>query len=140
MPRLDAFLGAAPRRLRWAVELREPSWLADQVYACLRDHGAALWFHHSWPSRPPDVHRFVDQPFDTGGHVLGAVAAPVAETHERLAPLVTDAVVEEVVALVPDEWLEPTSSLPDPDAVRAAYVEHLTLRLAHPAAWTGGTS
>jgi hypothetical protein len=24
--------------------------------------------------------------------------------------------------------------------VRAAYVEHLTLRLAHPAAWTGGTS
>ena len=70
--------------------------------------------------------------------MLAAVAAPVAETHERLAPMVTDTLVEEVVALVPDEWLEPTTSLPDPDAARAAYVEHLTLRLANPAAWTGG--
>ena len=42
--------------------------------------------------------------------------------------------------MVPDEWLEPTASLPDPDAARAAYVEHLTLRLANPAAWTGGAS
>ena len=70
--------------------------------------------------------------------MLGAVAAPVAETHERLAPLVTEAVVAEVVSLVPDEWLEPTASLPDPDTARAAYVEHLTLRLANPVAWIGG--
>ena len=104
------------------------------------DHGAALWFHHSWPSRPPDVRRFVDQPFHPSGHVLGAVAEPVARTHERLAPLVTPDVIAEVVALVPDEWLEPTTSLPDADAARAAYVEHLTLRLANPAAWTGGAS
>jgi hypothetical protein len=86
------------------------------------------------------VRRFVDQPFDPSGHVLGAVAEPVAQTHERLAPLVTPEVVSEVVALVPDEWLEPTTSLPDPDAARAAYVEHLTLRLANPAAWSGGAS
>jgi hypothetical protein len=64
----------------------------------------------------------------------------VTGAHERLAPLVTPEVIEEVVALVPDEWLEPTASLPDPDAARATYVEHLTLRLAHPAAWTGGAS
>ena len=52
----------------------------------------------------------------------------------------TPAVVEEVVGLVPDEWLEPTASLPDVDAVRSAYVEHLALRLADPSAWIGGPS
>jgi hypothetical protein len=102
------------------------------------DHGAALWFHHGWPSRPPDVRRFVAQPFDPAGHVLRHEAAPLAETHERLAPLLTEEVIREVVSEVPEEWLETTASLPDPDVVRSAYVEHLTLRLADPGAWIGG--
>ena len=131
---LDAYTANVDRT--WA----NPNLLVWHARTWAIDHGAALWFHHSWPSRPPDVHRFVDQPFDPAGHVLGAVAAPLALTHDRLAPLVTDALVEEVVALVPDEWLEPTASLPDPDAARAAYVEHLTLRLANPTAWIGGAS
>jgi len=131
---LDAYTANVDRT--WA----NPNLLVWHGRTWAIDHGAALWFHHSWPSRPPDVRRFVDQPFDPSGHVLGAVAEPVARTHERLAPLVTPEVIAEVVALVPDEWLEPTTSLPDPDAARAAYVEHLTLRLANPAAWTGGAS
>jgi uncharacterized protein YecE (DUF72 family) len=43
--RLDAFLEAAPKRYRWAVELRDPSWLCEDVYALLRKHGAALCVH-----------------------------------------------------------------------------------------------
>ncbi|QIM20897.1 aminotransferase class I and II [Phycicoccus sp. HDW14] len=104
------------------------------------DHGAALWFHHGWPSRPPDVARFVGQPFDPSGHVLAGVAGDVSTTHERLAPLLTEDVLREVVAEVPEEWLETTASLPDLDSVRAAYLEHLVQRLASPAAWLGGTS
>ena len=51
--RLDEFLTAAPRHLRWAVELREPSWLHDEVYEVLHRHGAALCIHdllarHPW--------------------------------------------------------------------------------------------
>ena len=51
--RLDEFFDAAPSTLRWAVELREPSWLHDDVYAVLRKHGAALCIHdlladHPW--------------------------------------------------------------------------------------------
>jgi len=52
--RLDEFLAvAAPTGLRWAVELREPSWLHDDVYATLHRHGAALCLHdllaeHPW--------------------------------------------------------------------------------------------
>jgi uncharacterized protein YecE (DUF72 family) len=43
--RLDGLLEVAPRRMRWAVELREPSWLDDEVFDVLRRHGAALCVH-----------------------------------------------------------------------------------------------
>lgn len=51
--RLDGFLDAAPRSMRWAVELRERSWLHDDVFETLRRHGAALCLHdlladHPW--------------------------------------------------------------------------------------------
>ncbi len=51
--RLDEFLSTAPATRRWAVELREPSWLHDDVYEVLRRHGAALCIHdllagHPW--------------------------------------------------------------------------------------------
>ncbi len=51
--RLDAFLREAPTDLHWAVELRDPSWVHDDVFACLEHHGAALCIHdliegHPW--------------------------------------------------------------------------------------------
>jgi uncharacterized protein YecE (DUF72 family) len=54
--RLDEFLDAAvdlAPDVRWAVELRETSWLHDDVYASLERHGAALCIHdlledHPW--------------------------------------------------------------------------------------------
>ena len=51
--RLDEFLSVAPRAMRWAVELREESWLHEDVFDVLRRHGAALCIHdlladHPW--------------------------------------------------------------------------------------------
>lgn len=51
--RLDEFLSVAPRTMRWAVELRDASWLHDDVFDVLRRHGAALCLHdlladHPW--------------------------------------------------------------------------------------------
>jgi uncharacterized protein YecE (DUF72 family) len=43
--RLRAFLEAVPKHYRWAIELRDPSWLCEDVYALLRKHGAALCVH-----------------------------------------------------------------------------------------------
>jgi uncharacterized protein YecE (DUF72 family) len=40
--RLDEFLTVAPSELRWAVELRDPSWVHEDVFAVLEAHGAAL--------------------------------------------------------------------------------------------------
>ena len=50
--RLDEFLTAAPRSMRWAVELREPSWVHDDVFALLERHGAALCIHDLLPDHP----------------------------------------------------------------------------------------
>jgi uncharacterized protein YecE (DUF72 family) len=55
VPRLDAFLATARTLgpdLRWAVELREPSWVHDDVFATLRTHGAALCLHDLLPDHP----------------------------------------------------------------------------------------
>jgi uncharacterized protein YecE (DUF72 family) len=51
--RLDEFLAVAPTSLRWAVELRDPTWLHDDVFTVLERHGAALCVHdllerHPW--------------------------------------------------------------------------------------------
>ena len=43
--RLDEFLSIAPRRFRWAVELRDATWVHDDVFAVLERHGAALCIH-----------------------------------------------------------------------------------------------
>jgi uncharacterized protein YecE (DUF72 family) len=51
--RLDEFLSVCPADIRWAIEVRDPSWLHDDVYETLARHGAALCIHdllpdHSW--------------------------------------------------------------------------------------------
>ena len=50
--RLDEFLAACPRDVRWAVELRDPSWLHDDVFDVLARHGAALCIHDLLPDHP----------------------------------------------------------------------------------------
>jgi uncharacterized protein YecE (DUF72 family) len=51
--RLEDLLAAAPSRHRWAVEVRDPSWLHDDTYEVLARHDAALCLHdlvtdHPW--------------------------------------------------------------------------------------------
>jgi len=49
--RLDRFLRAAPGR-RWAVEVRDPRWLADEVIDVLERRGAALCLHDAIEDHP----------------------------------------------------------------------------------------
>ncbi len=102
------------------------------------DHGAALYVHHSWPSKAPDPARFAGLPYDVSRHVLRDVAAPVAPRHDELAARLTPQAVARVVADVPDEWLETTPYLADVAAVRSAYGDLLAARLAS-TAWVPGT-
>ena len=50
--RLDEFLTVAPRSMRWAVELRDPSWVHDDVFEVLRRHQAALCLHDLLDAHP----------------------------------------------------------------------------------------
>ncbi len=50
--RLDEFLTVAPTSMRWAVELRDPSWVHDDVFDLLRHHRAALCIHDLLPNHP----------------------------------------------------------------------------------------
>ena len=51
--RLDAALAAAPTAgWRWAVELRDPTWLHDDVFEVLTRHRAALCVHDLLPDHP----------------------------------------------------------------------------------------
>lgn len=50
--RLAAFLNAAPRRYRWAIEFRHPSWLCQPIYLILEEHNAALCIHDRLSEHP----------------------------------------------------------------------------------------
>lgn len=50
--RLDEFLSVAPKRHRWAVELRDPSWVHPETMDVLRAHDAALVWHDLLPDQP----------------------------------------------------------------------------------------
>lgn len=111
------------------------------------DHGAALYFHHAWPSRGVDPARFAAQPYDAERHILRGVAGSPAgsaaegDLDEACAALLTPDVVRAAVESVPAEWLHPVeglAGLDSPEAVRAAYVDCLLARLADRSAWLPG--
>jgi len=82
-----------------------------------------------------DTTRFAGQRFDAGKHVLRDVADDLAPLHDDLAAVVRAGLVDSALGQVPDEWLEPTDALPDPEAVRTAYRLNLLARLDNPSSW-----
>ncbi|MGZ4503318.1 MAG: HipA family kinase, partial [Nocardioidaceae bacterium] len=98
---LDAFTANVDRS--W----RNPNLLVWHKELWAIDHGACLYFHHGWSGGVGSAERFAAQPYDASDHVLGAYLGGVAAADERLAPLVTDELLGEVLVCVPDEWLQP---------------------------------
>jgi hypothetical protein len=77
---------------------RNPNLLVWHGGTWLIDHGAALYFHHDWSRASPA------KPFDARQHVVRDRATRIAQAHERLAPLVTATVLEQVTKDVPQDW------------------------------------
>ncbi len=92
------------------------------------DHGASLYFHHAWPGGAGSAERFAAQPYDVSEHVLRHYAGEARAQDEMLAAQVTEETLTEVLALVPEEWLEPVPGAETPAAVRDRYVEFLLAR------------
>ncbi|WP_243059785.1 HipA family kinase [Nocardioides sp. SR21] len=121
---LDAFTANVDRS--W----RNPNLLVWHGDLWVIDHGAALYFHHAWGGGVTDPTRFANQPWSPEDHVFASHAAGFADVEAEVAPLLGADAFAEILALVPDEWLEPVPGAEGPDAVRAAYVRFLTARLA----------
>jgi len=104
---------------------RNPNLLIWGRRLWLIDHGAALYFHHTWEnylarSRTPFA--------AIKEHVLLSQASQLQEADERLRPLITPAALERIVAQIPESWLLPDEQFADADAQRAAYVAWLLER------------
>ena len=68
-------------------------------------------------------------------HVLLPFASSIAEADARLAPLVTEELLVDLVALVPDAWLAGDGTFSALPAHRRAYVDYLRDRLVAPRAF-----
>lgn len=94
----------------------------------LIDHGAALYFHHSW-------HNWEEQakkPFlQVKDHVLLQRAAQLDEVDAELKLTLTEERIRSIVALIPHEWLSGEPAFETAQQYRDAYIKFLTTRIAH---------
>jgi hypothetical protein len=97
----------------------------------LIDNGAGLVFHHRWSTALTAV----DRAYDMSNHALGSYRPDVAGADAELAGQVTEQLVREVVALVPEQWLELEEGFASVDELREAYVRHLVARVAVSDRW-----
>jgi len=101
--------------LMWHKEL----WLID--------HGASLYFHHSWYNWDEQAIR----PFmPVKDHVLLPQASLLDEVDAEFSAILTDKRILAIVNLIPDEWLTDDSENGTPAERRDVYYRFLTTRVA----------
>jgi hypothetical protein len=105
---------------------RNPNMLVWHGDLWLIDHGATMIWHHNWPGAAASVAK----PYDASDHALAPFRPDIAAAAAELAPRVTEELLSEVVADVPDEWLAGEPGFDSADALRRAYVEALLPRAA----------
>lgn len=117
----DAFtlnIDRTPRNANLLMWHRKPYFI---------DHGAALYFHHDWPS----MKKKIESPFaEIAQHILLPWATQIPSASAIAQQRLTDAVFTEILADVPDEWLRAAQAGADAKEIRSAYVEFFHRRLA----------
>lgn len=103
---------------------RNPNLLVWHGELWLIDHGATMIWHHNWPGAEAAATR----PYDASDHVLATFGPDLAAAAEELAPQITEELLTEVVADVPDEWLVDEPGFDSAADVRRAYVRTLLAR------------
>ena len=114
----DAFVENVDRTVR------NPNLLSWHQRLYLIDHGAALYWQHTWDARRARAHA----PFAmVRQHVLLPFAGDIRAADAALAPLVTTDAIAAAVAALPEDWLV--------EVDRDGYAEHLRARIAGPRAF-----
>ncbi|PZX93123.1 aminotransferase class I and II [Flavobacterium aquariorum] len=119
---LDAFITNVDRTFRntnmliWHKEL----WLID--------HGASLYFHHSWNTW--ETH--AKSPFALiRDHVLLPQATELVATDLAFRKLLTKEILQDIVDYIPEDWLHWEDTEQTPDEIRDVYFQFLWTRLNH---------
>lgn len=117
---LDAYITNVDRTFRntnmliWHKEL----WLID--------HGACLYFHHSWNN----WEQHAKSPFALiKDHVLLPQASLLKEVDAEYKTLLTPEILEDIVSTIPEEWLQWEDTDETPEALRNVYLQFLQTRL-----------
>jgi hypothetical protein len=93
----------------------------------LIDHGASLYFHHIGT----DYMRHSRTPFTPiKQHVLLPIASQLTEADTLLKARLNPRVIENIIATIPDGWLDNDQLFANSEEHRAAYVAYLLDRLA----------
>jgi hypothetical protein len=111
---------------------RNPNLLMWQRELWLIDHGAALYFHHSWNNY---LERSRDPFSMIKSHVLLRSAGALRAADARIAARITPDAIERIVALIPDAWLVDDSPFDTAEAHREAYRNYLMRRIETPRAF-----
>ena len=121
----DAFVSnvdRTPRNTNMLMWHRAP-WLID--------HGSTLYFHHS-PGWQVDGSRARAAYKGIKDHVLLRFAERLREEDEALAARLSPGLLEEILAIVPPDWLEERATGVSADDLRAAYRRYFADRLSAP--------
>ncbi|RZJ53391.1 MAG: aminotransferase class I and II [Flavobacterium sp.] len=117
---LDAYITNVDRTFKntnmliWHKEL----WLID--------HGACLYFHHSWNN----WEQHAKSPFALiKDHVLLPQASLLKEVDAEFKALLTPEILEQIVNTIPLEWLQWEDTEETPEALRNVYLQFLQTRL-----------
>ncbi len=101
--------------LMWHKEL----WLID--------HGASLYFHHSWTNwEEQSLRPFVP----VKDHVLLPWASELVTVDKEFRSRLTSQIITTIVSIIPDDWLN-DSSEQSPDEKRKVYNQFLNNRIAN---------
>lgn len=102
--------------LMWHKEL----WLID--------HGASLFFHHSWVNWK----KHAISPFtQIKEHALLPEACELKAVDRECKEMLTDEKLREIVDLIPDDWLLWREKEETPEEIRDIYFQFLTERIHH---------
>jgi hypothetical protein len=98
----------------------------------LIDHGAALYFHHTWTNYRERSRAAFPLIKD---HVLLQLASSLREVDAQMTRRVTDDIIDSIVTLIPEAWLAGDSPFSESNQQRDAYMEYLLRRLEPPHAF-----
>lgn len=94
----------------------------------LIDHGASLYFHHSWTNWLQQS----ELPFiRVKDHVLLPLATELEQADAFCTARLTQQLIIAITAQIPDEWLGEEEAFASIEEHRAAYTTFLTNRIAH---------